>query len=104
MWVREEGDPMKDNEIVSNIKLALDHIQKGDEENIKIGSKLINDCHVLIYELCQVSRDLELVIAHEIFTITNNVMIGSDQYLSSSINSAFHAISDLVQDHLEYYG
>ena len=95
---------MQDYEIVTNIKLALMKINSDDEERIRAGSSILNDCHVTIYESCQVSRDLELVIAHEIFTITNNVMIKSDQLLGTSIANAFHAISDLVQDHLEYYG
>ena len=77
--VRQAGDVVMipDRDIPDLLRSAIEKVL--DPDQIVAGIRKLNDIHVAVYEACQVSRDLELAIAHEIYVISRTSDLSSIQ-------------------------
>ncbi len=90
---------MKDRDIPSMLKGAFDKIN----DLVPSGVTDLNNVHVQIYERCQVSRDLDMVVAHEVYVICKGSKILESSNNYTTLIKTINSIRELVQEHLEYY-
>ena len=94
---------MDDREIINNFNMAVEYILDQDQTKVKEGMSLINQCHTAIYEACCVSRDVYMGVADDVDVITRITKISRKHSHEKSMRSTINSITDLVQQHLEYY-
>ena len=95
---------IEDRDIPNSLRSAIKNIM--DPDQTSEGIRQMNECHVAIYEACQVTRDLEMVIAHEIYTIAkttdmNKIIVADNK--KDTIRKTINSIRELTQTHIEYY-
>ena len=104
--VRQAGDVVMipDRDIPDLLRSAIEKVL--DPDQIGAGIRKLNDIHVAVYEACQVSRDLELVIAHEIYVISRTSDLSSIQNeggKKDTILKTINSLRELTQNHIEYH-
>ena len=107
---------MEDREITKNLRSAIEKIQaisksnptfkheiRSGMEDLNKAIRQLNDCHVAVYEATQVTRDMDMILAHEIYMITKDFQITEGDGLNRTISKVILSIRTLAQDHLDYY-